>query len=352
MPSPRHPKNFGSDFGRTNIDIFLLFPRPLGFMITLGLLVLASTIEGVSIQQPAPATEKGIDNDKSTPIPVQPPQYQDIEPQSVSPAVFYSARGLYIRCFSAETLTELGPSDAALAVDGMDPLMWENLTGDDIPKEKRITKILSYHKHCRRCICTAEGKMIYSTSRTSHCTSQFYADRCTYLYRCFCTAQLEVPSPLDLSDPLNTLENFRDAINQIPETVRNDNHDWTWEVPAHLREYPGQRLTWRDNPTLDHIGGDILGPPTGFDVGWIPEEPFIVYPAEPDHSQPLGPGPYVRGWEFWGPDRFGGSGGGGFFRKRASESASQIDDGRTITQDDEVPGQQKNVQTIGTGELD
>ncbi|KAK6536003.1 hypothetical protein TWF281_000249 [Arthrobotrys megalospora] len=57
------------------------------------------------------------------------------------------------------------------------------------------------------------------------------------------------PKPDEQTLAGHSLADFQYAINQIPHTVRNQQHnrDWRWELPPSLRRHPWDYLTFTDD---------------------------------------------------------------------------------------------------------
>ncbi|KAK6536088.1 hypothetical protein TWF281_000334 [Arthrobotrys megalospora] len=207
-----------------------------------------------------------------------------------------------------------------------------SVTPTSIPNLDTVKKFIERHQDiCReRCGCnTNTGRIMERPNDKSHnCDTIFRAGRCMLIYACFCMLRLGQPKVPE--DQLTTpLQEFQDAINQLPAPFRNypPNENWGWVVDPRIAQYPGQVLRYN---LPEEGGGDDLVPRPGgddFRVNVAPdEEPpfFLEGPNEyqdPDQDDG-GVGP--SNW-YLQPGRMGGGSGsgGGVYRKREAVEPSE-----------------------------
>ncbi|KAK6357494.1 hypothetical protein TWF718_001803 [Orbilia javanica] len=114
----------------------------------------------------------------------------------------------------------------------------ENLEYDWQQQEARV---YSFWKVCFSFKCTEDGVML--PHPRSELGDKWDPNLCAHMLGCECYATLGQPA-IPAGDPigLNPLHEFQDAINRIPESVRERSPGWEWLVDFGIAQHQGQTL--------------------------------------------------------------------------------------------------------------
>ncbi|TGJ72809.1 hypothetical protein EYR41_004677, partial [Orbilia oligospora] len=182
----------------------------------------------------------------------------------IKPNMFYKEGVMKIRCPPEREVYDRRPHGDHPSVPIEDWPIWANLG-----TRLEVYRLIRGRQHsCISCRCDDRGGMWPRLpppppknggppGTGGDCHGQTAADRCAVILGCFCFATLTQPTATNLAA---TLENYQDAINQIP----------------------GQMMRWTNNfnEVLDGIARDMAVPYGDVGGGWITE------PVPNIHSEP------------------------------------------------------------------
>ncbi|EGX44547.1 hypothetical protein AOL_s00188g215 [Orbilia oligospora ATCC 24927] len=157
--------------------------------------------------------------------------------ETIPSSFFYSEKGLYVRCNSADFVLNLQPWNHPDYPDiKLDA--WKNVKTWD--REKVLGNIHRTQYACRQCKCDEEGRIIPRVKGTPKHKANFCTKRA-----CFCTVDLIQPVPTSTTA---TVEDYQAALDRIPESARamNYNYRWLWG---------GQSLRFGQSPPLRFANG-------------------------------------------------------------------------------------------------
>ncbi|KAK6504406.1 hypothetical protein TWF506_002605 [Arthrobotrys conoides] len=105
-----------------------------------------------------------------------------------------------------------------------------------LARENLGRKIQQQQTRCRACHCDPQTGGILRVPQPQNafqCASDVAARACEILFRCFCTVRLGQPDP----DPGVPMQDYIDALNDIPDSVFNHpiNEGWEWIHPLPLQ---------------------------------------------------------------------------------------------------------------------
>ncbi|KAF3085178.1 hypothetical protein TWF569_007180 [Orbilia oligospora] len=205
----------------------------------------------------------------------------------IKPNMFYKEGVMKIRCPPEREVYDRRPHGDHPSVPIEDWPIWANLG-----TRLEVYRLIRGRQHsCISCRCDDRGGMWPRLpppppknggppGTGGDCHGQTAADRCAVILGCFCFATLTQPTATNLAA---TLENYQDAINQIPGTVRESvkNKYWSWRMHG-LNPNPGQMMRWTNNfnEVLDDIARDMAVPYGDVGGGWITE------PVPNIHNEP------------------------------------------------------------------
>ncbi|KAF3905231.1 hypothetical protein ABW21_db0202628 [Orbilia brochopaga] len=173
-----------------------------------------------------------------------------------------------VKCLSPQFVYDLTPVNYGLVTIEFDWPIWSAA-----PREQAYPVIATHQRGvCRKCDCDENGKIILPTGRGKlrNCPSQLVIDRCVIIYACTCQGRLWQPKTTATHIPI---EEYQKAIDNIPETVKSANPDWSWDMDG-LPHEPGQRMRWSKNRQQVHDPGIkepyyIEGPSDGPTWDWL-----------------------------------------------------------------------------------
>ncbi|KAK6536087.1 hypothetical protein TWF281_000333 [Arthrobotrys megalospora] len=250
----------------------------------------------------------------------------------VSPTFFYQGP-LKVKCQSPETAwpvmknyaehPDAAPPESEIPADKWESSMrniravMKALGGAGHSRIETVIRIAQ--EGCKECDCDPEGGLIAnpSSNQYSGCLNSWQANRCVRLYACYCSTRLGQPQ-INEENLLTPLQEFQNAINQIPGSVLYDraNANWAWRVDPAIATGPRQILQF--DP------GYQLGALDTFDN---------QYYDELLHEEQNRPGPYefadIFDWEAF--YRQGPKGGGSSFRGFYKRENRPLSDG--VSQD-------------------
>ncbi|KAF3148512.1 hypothetical protein TWF594_000923 [Orbilia oligospora] len=157
--------------------------------------------------------------------------------ETIPSSFFYSERGLYVWCNSADYVYNLKPwkhpdfPDIKLE-DWHDFKSWDH--------RRAFANIRRTQYECRQCKCDEEGRIIPRVKGTRRGKAGHCGKRA-----CFCTVDLIQAVP---NSTTATVEDYQAALDRIPESARamNYNYRWLWG---------GQSLRFGESPLLRFANG-------------------------------------------------------------------------------------------------
>ncbi|KAK6355667.1 hypothetical protein TWF718_000060 [Orbilia javanica] len=256
----------------------------------------------------------------------------------IRPEMFYLEGRLKVKCRAIREIYNLNPHGNQGSVPLEDWPNWRALG----PREEIYEMIRTRREACLACRCDDNGALIarYAVHLRGKgpCTTQQAADRCAVVFACHCAAILAQPRATHVGA---TIEQYQDAINRIPGSVRMEmgNPYWRWRMHG-LDPAPGQTMGWtRDfSEVLAEIASgqedrvlldDVVDDP-------VPEPVPEVYRDPRFHEGDLeGPEPEFTWHHYFGPN-YGpgsgsGSGPGGILKRRAVDGGGPSPSGNIST---------------------
>ncbi|KAK6518033.1 hypothetical protein TWF506_005198 [Arthrobotrys conoides] len=137
----------------------------------------------------------------------------------VPPSFFYVGE-LFVRCSPPEYVYNREPYEDP-EYPQFSLYHWTDWKARGTVEAVRKT-IMDRQRICHRCSCSKEGRLI--PNKNVQCVSERSAARCVLILSCYCVAELGQPPPLDGASS----EDYRAALRQMPETVRNSNRYYRW----------------------------------------------------------------------------------------------------------------------------
>ncbi|KAK6510254.1 hypothetical protein TWF481_004971 [Arthrobotrys musiformis] len=211
---------------------------------------------------------------------------------TISPSFFYMNGRARVKCASPKVAYHITPyvNPAGFPLEKWPE--WKEL----YPHEPDgWVEIESYQLACSgACNCNEDGKIVPRTN-TNSCGSQRQADRCSVVFACYCTAVLVQPIANMAAFPGATRDDFQDAINRIPETIRNDNPHYWWQMHGlAVPRRPWDFMGWARGPAVR---------PTDQPPPWLDSGPFrpSAYELDPPLEGPDDLPPY----SYYGGLRYG-----------------------------------------------
>ncbi|KAF3184810.1 hypothetical protein TWF788_005060 [Orbilia oligospora] len=157
--------------------------------------------------------------------------------ETIPSSFFYSERGLYVRCNSADYVLNLKPWNhpdfPEIKLDA-----WQNLKTWD--REKALGNIYRTQYGCKQCKCDEEGRIVPRVKGEHGGKS-----RSTTSFSCFCTVDLIQPVPTSTTA---TVEDYQAALDRIPESARGMNYNYRWL-------WGGHNLRFGESPPLRFANG-------------------------------------------------------------------------------------------------
>ncbi|KAK6338515.1 hypothetical protein TWF730_002578 [Orbilia blumenaviensis] len=221
--------------------------------------------------------------------------------ETVSPSFFYRNNRLIIKCIDPRTVYGIAPHENSLGwdIEELDWPVWrDEYRGDQMGDG--LAAIAATQRSCKnQCACDSDGKLIPVTGGTRHsCTSERAVARYTLIFGCYCSAILTQPLA---TVPGATHEDYRNAIERIPQTVRNDNPNFWWRMhgipdPRRPSENgyigwgePARRLMFNPPPWVSPENEDPFRPYES-EAPPSPLEPlFFRHGLDPDTLKPWNP---------------------------------------------------------------
>ncbi|EGX44615.1 hypothetical protein AOL_s00188g283 [Orbilia oligospora ATCC 24927] len=142
----------------------------------------------------------------------------------ISPSFFYKQGRARVKCASPKVVYNIDPHENVVGF----PLdKWPHWRVLFPHPPDGWAEIEHFQLDCsRHCKCNEHGG-VELRPKLGGCSSKFKADKCAVALGCYCTAVLVQPTA---NIPGATLADFQDAIDRIPETIRNDNPYYWWEM--------------------------------------------------------------------------------------------------------------------------
>ncbi|KAK6519721.1 hypothetical protein TWF506_000021 [Arthrobotrys conoides] len=162
--------------------------------------------------------------------------------KDVGPSFFYKNNNMVIQCAPPSKVLDITPRENAL---NFPYDRWPRWRKEYVYMSRALSDIKRNQRRCRgSCACNEDGSLIpkdLGGGRLSHgCSKQWKADRCIVVFGCYCTAVLVQPPAGD--DPAS-LREYQAALDRIPQTVRNDNQGYYWNMNG-LPRLPWDHMTW------------------------------------------------------------------------------------------------------------
>ncbi|KAF3259721.1 hypothetical protein TWF192_010576 [Orbilia oligospora] len=158
------------------------------------------------------------------------------EKRAISSTIFFSWAVVCPSHFRM-IATELGPYSYPEIANKKRP-SFQNLSGT-----KAHMKAYVARRICMNCLCDSTGKMLASTSKERNegitkqyrCLTRVAALKCERWFNCRCEATMHQPE----ADPGITVEDYQDALNNIPLDIKLANSRYAWKFSQ------DQSLSWK-----------------------------------------------------------------------------------------------------------
>ncbi|KAF3179193.1 hypothetical protein TWF225_007712 [Orbilia oligospora] len=140
------------------------------------------------------------------------------------------------------------------------------------------TRMQRQRSLCAYCECNEQGDLVTTPrdppTTAAHCSVPYIIDRCKSWYNCSCQGFMRDP----MYDPDTTIEEYQDALNQVPFWAKAQNPAWRWK-PRNVR---GLSMTWEGLGTESTVPWLIEGTERELVPGT--KEPY--YLEGPDQRDP------------------------------------------------------------------
>ncbi|KAK6524495.1 hypothetical protein TWF281_011402 [Arthrobotrys megalospora] len=252
--------------------------------------------EATALQTSGPPTKTIPDSPSSTETKLRP---QSPDPnknpmrKDIGPSFFYEGGKLKVQCAAPTVAYNLERGEHNFVNFPLEH--WPNWKKEFVHKSRALEQIAAYQVSCKVCGCDEGGAIIPRDFDSSRKCKQWQADRCSVVFACYCMAELIQPTAIPGEA---SLQEYQDALNRIPQTVRNGNPNYFWRMHG-LGGRPWDVIAWEPSDFDRMVRGPprrvIDAPPGLYDAGWRRDEPFYLSGPEPTRSRrvypnALGPG--------------------------------------------------------------